>query len=79
MVDLPILRDILRVLDKLVDSVVSPLVTNTLELLRNIEFDISYSETYVATTPVIGNVLINDFAGDPSVTLIQVREVVPLV
>lgn len=72
LVDLPILRDILRVLDKLVDSVVSPLVTNTLELLRNIEFDISYSETYVATTPVIGNVLINDFAGDPSVTLIQV-------
>lgn len=71
LVDLPILRDILGVLDKLVDTVVAPLVTNTLELIRNIDFDIRYSETYIKTAPVVGNVLQNDFAGDSDIILTQ--------
>lgn len=58
---LPILSDVINALDGLVDSVVAPLVTNTLEVLRNLEVNVSYSESYDQSSPVQGNVLNNDF------------------
>ncbi len=73
LLDQPLLRDVLQSLDKMVDAVVAPLVTNTLELLRNLEIDISYSESYVITTPIIGNVLENDFDDEANLDLSQVR------
>lgn len=71
--DLPILRDVLKALDQVVDSVIAPLVTNTLDVLRNLEIGLSYSESYVISTPITGNVLENDFSDEANLELTQVR------
>lgn len=73
LLDLPVLRDALQSLDKMVDAVVAPVVTNTLELLRNLEIDLSYSESYVISTSITGNVLENDFGNEANLDLSQVR------
>ena len=59
--DLPIINEILKVLDFLIDTVVSRVVTNTLELFRNIHADVSYSESSYQSDVASGNVLHNDF------------------
>lgn len=71
--DLPLLRHILFALDKFVDYMVAPVVTNTIDLLHNLNVNISYTESYIQSKVITGNVLTNDYSDINDLNLIAVK------
>lgn len=69
LVNLPLLKEVLGILDQVVDAIVAPIVTNTLDVLHNLEVGVSYSESYVETHPLVGNILENDATDLSTLTL----------
>ena len=63
LLNLPVINQVVGLVDKLVDSVVAPLVSNTLSLLEKMEVNVAHEEYFYAPGSVSANVLENDFAG----------------
>ncbi|WP_218949458.1 type I secretion C-terminal target domain-containing protein [Acinetobacter sp. YH12116] len=69
---LPVVKQTVGFVDLLVDSVVAPLVSSTLDVLRNVQAQITHSETYIEDATAEGNVLFNDFSGATDLTVLKI-------